>query len=81
MRKNEVLICFKLIHQYLFAEKNVSIELASYLTTIFDPSSLTRLMQLNSSTFPPSNLDSNLDLILNDQDMTLPELLHSVAIK
>ena len=60
----------------------MSIELASYLTTIFDPSSATRLMQLNDSgTFSPSNLDSNLDEILNDKDMTLPVLLHSVAIK
>ena len=68
--------------EYFFPEKNVSIELASYLTTMFDPSFSTRLMQLDqSASFPPSYLDSDLDLILNDQDLTLPELLLSVAIK
>ena len=68
--------------EYFFPEKNVSIELASYLTTIFNPSFLTRMKQLDqSANFPPSYLDSNLDLILNGQDLTLPELLLSVVIK
>ena len=63
-------------------EKNVSIEMASYLTTLFDPSFGMRLVQSNDSIdFPPSYLETNLQLILYNQAVTLPELLRSVSIK
>ena len=61
---------------------NVSVELASYLTTMFDPSGALRLASSNViNGVPLIDLDNELDFILKSHDQTLPELLTLVSIR
>ena len=61
---------------------NVSVELASYLTTMFDPSGAQRLASSNViNDIPLIDLDNDLDFILKSHDLTLPELLTLVSIR
>ena len=61
---------------------NVSVELASYLTTMFDPSGALRLASSNViNDVALIDLDNDLDFILKSHDLTLPELLTLVSIR
>ena len=61
---------------------NVSVELASYLTTMFDPSGALRLASSNViNDVQLIDLDNDLDFILKSHDLTLPELLTLVSIR
>ena len=61
---------------------NVSVELASYLTTMFDPSGALRLASSNViNDVALVDLDNDLDFILKSHDLTLPELLTLVSIR
>ena len=75
-------VVLRLIIKILVTEKNITIEMASYLSTMFDPSLAYKLKQTGSKNFPPQHLEndlaSHLKIYLN---VTLPELLSSVAIK
>ena len=59
-------------------EKNVSIEMASYATIMFDPNSHRNLEEFNAR---HESAQKDLEKILNSQSLTLPELLTSLAIK
>ena len=64
------------------SEKNMTNEMASYLSTMFDPSLAYKLKQTGSKDFPPQHLENDLVSHLKiDLNVTLPELLSSVAIK
>ena len=61
---------------------NVSVELASYLTTMFDSSGALRVASSNViNDVPLIDLDNDLDFILKSHDLTLPELLTLVSIR
>ena len=56
--------------------------MASYLSTMFDPSLAYKLKQTGSKDFPPPHLENDLNSHLKiHANVTLPELLTSVAIK
>ena len=66
----------------LVTEKNITIEMASYLSTMFDPSLAYKLTQTGPKDFPPPHLENDLNSHLKiHASVTLPELLTSVAIK
>ena len=61
---------------------NVSVELASYLTTMFDSSGALRVASSNViNDVQLIDLDNDLDFILKSHDLTLPELLTLVSIR
>ena len=62
--------------------KNVSIELASYLTTVFDQSGATRLASTQGiNDLSIVSLDDDLENVLEAQNLTLPALLQIVSIR
>ena len=60
----------------------MSIELASYLTTIFDQSGATRLASTQGiNDLSIVSLDDDLENVLEAQNLTLPALLQIVSIR